>query len=293
MTRTGLNHPNRLSSCAALAMAIAAAHPLGAQESGASGAAHPPAIEDNSFFIEEAYNQEEGVVQHISTFMRFGVPLRTSDYGFTQEWPLGSQTHQLSLTLPYSWSGAYGGTGFGDTLLNYRYQLFGHDDWAAFAPRLSLVLPTGNEESRKPGVQVNLPASRRLNARLVAHANAGATFLPATGTRAYNVGASVIGLVTSKLNLMLEFASTFSSEPDERGRRTNDRETIVSPGLRYAINLGGLQIVPGLAVPFRHSGGRTSAGLFAYLSFEHPFKSSRAAEQADAERPTKDTHGGR
>jgi len=76
MTRTGLNHRNRLSLGAALAMALAAAHPLGAQESGASGAARPPAIEDNSFFIEEAYNQEEGVVQHISTFMRFGVPPR-------------------------------------------------------------------------------------------------------------------------------------------------------------------------------------------------------------------------
>jgi hypothetical protein len=269
-------------------MTIAAADPLGAQDGGASGAAWPPAIEDNSFFIEEAYNQEEGVVQHISTFMRFGVPLRTSDYGFTQEWPLGSQTHQLSVTLPYSWSGAPGGRGFSDTLLNYRYQLFGHDGWAAFAPRLSLVLPTGSEESRKPGVQVNLPASKRLNARLVAHANAGATFLPATETRVYNVGASVIGLLTPRLNLMLELVTTFTSEPDERGRRTSERETIVSPGLRYAINVGELQIVPGLAVPFRHAGGRTSTGVFAYLSFEHPFKSRRAAERVDAERPAKE-----
>ena len=275
-----------------LAMAIVAAHPLGARETGASGPARPPAIEDNSFFIEEAYNQEEGVVQHISTFMRLGAPLRTSNYGFTQEWPVGSQTHQLSVTLPYSWS-ASSGTGFGDTLLNYRYQLFGHDDWAAFAPRFSLVLPTGNQESRKPGVQVNLPGSRRLNAWLVAHANAGATYLPGTDTRAYNVGGSVIGLVTRNLNVMLEVSSTFTRERDDAGRRTRGRETIVSPGLRYAINVGGLQIVPGLAVPFRHAVGRTSTGLFAYLSFEHPFKSRAAAAQADAERPAKgDTHEG-
>ena len=34
----------------------------------------PPAIEDNSFFIEEAYNQERGVVQHVFTFARFDAP---------------------------------------------------------------------------------------------------------------------------------------------------------------------------------------------------------------------------
>jgi len=29
-----------------------------------------PPIQDNSFLIEEAYNQEAGVVQHVNTFMR-------------------------------------------------------------------------------------------------------------------------------------------------------------------------------------------------------------------------------
>ena len=53
------------------------------------------AIADNSFLIEEAYNQEAGVVQHISAWQR---SLRTAAwaYTFTQEWPVGSQTHQLS-----------------------------------------------------------------------------------------------------------------------------------------------------------------------------------------------------
>ncbi len=42
-------------------------------------------IQDNSFLIEEAYNQEAGVIQHISTFER---DLETHDwlYAFTQEW---------------------------------------------------------------------------------------------------------------------------------------------------------------------------------------------------------------
>lgn len=56
-------------------------------------------IQDNSFLVEEAYNQEAGVVQHIQSFMY----LRQSKewaYSFTQEWPLGDETHQLSYTVP-------------------------------------------------------------------------------------------------------------------------------------------------------------------------------------------------
>jgi hypothetical protein len=50
-------------------------------------------IQDNSFFIEEAYNQEPGVVQHI-----FNLPIdftnssREIAPSFTQEWPVFSQT---------------------------------------------------------------------------------------------------------------------------------------------------------------------------------------------------------
>src|SRR5262245_1643983 len=50
-------------------------------------------IRDNSFLIEEAYNQEPGVVQHIFTGSfglddRGGPRTRTWDLSFTQEWPL-------------------------------------------------------------------------------------------------------------------------------------------------------------------------------------------------------------
>ena len=73
-----------------------------------------PGIQDNSFFIEEAYNQEEGVVQHINSFLR----QHNGDwvYTFTQEWPLFSQQHQLSYTIPVQRLGSapHGGTGLGD-----------------------------------------------------------------------------------------------------------------------------------------------------------------------------------
>src|SRR5437773_10521171 len=51
------------------------------------------AIQDNSFLVEEAYNQEPRVVQHI-----FGMT-RDADHRwtgtFTQEWPAGGVEHQI------------------------------------------------------------------------------------------------------------------------------------------------------------------------------------------------------
>src|SRR6266542_5640641 len=82
-------------------------------------------IQDNSFLMEEAYNQEEGVVQHISTFQRSrgGAWLGS----LTQEWPVPKQTHQFSYTIPYArTSGDSASTAaLGDIALNYRYQLAG------------------------------------------------------------------------------------------------------------------------------------------------------------------------
>ena len=58
-------------------------------------------IQDNSFFIEEAYNQEPGVVQHIFNLaIDFTNGSREIAPSFTQEWPVFSQTHQFSYTIP-------------------------------------------------------------------------------------------------------------------------------------------------------------------------------------------------
>src|ERR1044071_8602709 len=83
-------------------------------------------IQDNSFFIEEAYNQEAGVVQHI-----FNLPIdftngsREIAPSFTQEWPVFSQTHQLSYTIPYVFTEDE--NGMEDMRLNYRLQAFMED----------------------------------------------------------------------------------------------------------------------------------------------------------------------
>jgi len=124
------------------------------------------AIEDNSYFIEEAYNQEDGVVQHINNGYYTMSPSKDFMYSFTQEWPVKSQKHQFSYTIGYSWLNSNEVNGTPDFLVNYRYQLTGHDDFITLAPRFSVILPTGSEKKGLGngvwGYQLNLPMSKRL-----------------------------------------------------------------------------------------------------------------------------------
>ena len=234
---------------------------LGAAQQG------PPPIADNSFLIEEAYNQEAGVVQHISAFHR---SLRTAawTYTFTQEWPVVVQRHQLSLTLPVERIGGGGATvtGIGDIALNYRYQLVGGEGAVAVAPRLSLVTPTGSEAkglgSGAFGVQLNLPISVTLAPRFVAHGNAG--WSTTAGADEYGLGASVVWLTGPTFNVLVEAVWSRAEGGGEA--------LVLNPGVRWAHNFAsGLQIVPGIAIPVFFGEDDENVGIFFYLSFEHPF----------------------
>ena len=243
-------------------------------------------IADNSFLIEEAYNQEAGVVQHISALLwrrDAGAWL----YTFTQEWPLFSQRSQASFTVPVQRSGGAGSvTRVSDVALNYRYQLAGVAGGVAVAPRLTLLLPTGREETATGsgglGVQVNLPVSAALGPRLVAHGNAGATVTPAArnvlGDRAtataVNLGGSMIWLARPALNLLVEVAWTRSRAVTGPGATAPSEEWLVIPGVRGALDFaGGLQVVPGIGFPIGVGPSQGDAAVFFYLSFEHSFRS--------------------
>jgi len=260
-----------LRLCVCLSVSASAASTSSAQEP----------IRDNSFLIEEAYNQEAGVVQHVNAFLR---PRSGGEwlYAFTQEWPVGSERHQLSFTLPVQHLS--GLTRVGDVALNYRYQLAGPGGRLAVAPRVSLFLPTGDHEQRVGagawGVWVNLPASVTLGSRLVTHWNAGAAVTPSakdplgqTATiRVYNLGGSAIWLIRPAFNLVVEAVWVRGEEVTAPGTTVAREEFLINPGIRWAHDFSsGLQIVPGIAFPIGVGASRGDQSVFLYLSFEHPF----------------------
>jgi len=238
---------------------------LAVRPSGGPAAAQSP-IADNSFLIEEAYNQEAGVVQHISAWQR---ALRAAPwtFTFTQEWPLGTQTHQLSYTVPFQRTESPDrNAGFGDVGVNYRYQLASSDRFA-IAPRLSLLLPTGSETrglgGGSFGGQFNLPLSARVGSSLVTHWNAGLSAIPDVTT--YSLGASVIWLAHPVFNILCEVAWSEQS--------SGGRSLVLNPGVRWAHNFAsGLQIVPGVAYSIGLGPSRAERAAFVYLSFEHRFR---------------------
>ncbi len=243
-------------------------------------------IQDNSFLVEEAYNQEPGVVQHISSATRLW---NSKDwaYSFTQEWPVpGAARHQLSYTAVVTNSGAFGSAGVGDTLLNYRYQVLGNGETrVAFAPRLSLIVPTGAARFGRgyggTGVQANLPLSAVVNRRFVTHWNVGSTLVPRARdgfgdrafTTAYNLAQSTVWLARPNFNVLVETAWTGYESVVGKNQTQRAHSLIINPGIRWAHNFkSGLQIVPGVAMPIGVGPSAGEHGLLLYLSFEHPWR---------------------
>lgn len=248
-------------------------------------------IQDNSFLLEEAYNQEPGVIQHISTFNR-SAQTGAWAYSFTEEWPVLGQTHQASVTFTYAGLQGSNASGVGDLALNYRWQAVGNGETPmALAPRLTLLVPTGDASrglsTGGAGLQVNLPLSVMLSDHFVTHANIGGTIIPSArgSSGAYGelttfaVGQGLVWLAHPRLNFLVELLYTSTEIGLPAGRERTETLT-VNPGLRGAINfVNGLQVVPGIAVPIGIGPSRGEKGLFFYLSFEHPF--SVAGPQAE------------
>jgi len=241
-------------------------------------------IQDNSFLVEESYNQEEGVVQHINLFTR---ERGTGDWvaTFTQEWPVGGIRHQLSYTIPVARLDD-GARKLADVALNYRYQLVGSGETkVAIAPRFSVYLPTGSYHdgsgSGSVSWQTLVPVSWVVSPSWVVHANVGATYRPgerdAEGDRAavwaWNVGASAVFTGSRLFEPLLEVVYSRDRIVIGTGRTVADPVFLISPGLRWAWNFrSGLQVVPGFAVPVGFGPSRGSRQVLLYLSFEHPFR---------------------
>ncbi len=294
-----MKHPHAiLVSMTFTATLVVAVQVARAQDEG------PKHISDNSFLIEEAYNQEPGVVQHIfnwfPTWDHTNGEHREFQFLYVMELPIGSQTHQFSFTpmnFVHFVDEPDGGPeveegGWGDTFLNYRYQLSMDDPCSlrpAISPRFSVILPTGDEDrglgTGEVGYQFNLPISKELE-RFAFHFNAGTTIFPDASVElagggdspgrdlnGYNVGASAIWLATYDINFLLEFVTFWDEELDDVGNVDDTTTVLLNPGVRGALYTGDeIQWVAGVGLPIGLSDDAPDIGVFIYMSVEHNFR---------------------
>jgi hypothetical protein len=273
-----------------LVLGLAVAWPAAAvaqQQPGAASSARPFEILDNSFLVEEAYNQEAGIFQNI-----FGVVRAEGGQwaaSFTQEWPAPSLRHQLSYTLVFDNDSGAGH--IGDVGINYRYQLrTGEGGGTAVSPRVSLLLRPRREhslESARVGLELNLPASRQVD-DIFLHGNVGVRMYPQVESSVFPspvelqaphdvalvnpfLAGSAILRVKPMLHLMFESVVLFEERIVRRATTTRETTVILSPGTRFGWNFGEQQLVLGAAVPFERASGDTNAGVLGYASWELPF----------------------
>jgi len=257
----------------------------------------PREITDNSFLVEEAYNQEDGFVQHINMLTRSNGGEWA--YSFTEEWPASGLAHQLSYSIPVVRAEDTGDrTLLGDIVLNYRYQLAGGLEGPfSCSPRLTAILPTGDASKGSGtgglGLQALIPVSFRIGDRLAVHANLGATFTRHARTPegrhdalwSYNAGASLVFFASHDANLMLEAVWTRGPSFSTHGAKEWSDQILLSPGLRWAFDFESeLQIVPGIGFPIGIGRSRGDRSVLLYLSFEHLFGTRSAAPGPPANR---------
>jgi hypothetical protein len=226
-------------------------------------------IADNSFLVEEAFNQEPRIFQNIFAVRRTRGGIW--DGTFTQEWPLASQTHQLSFAVPFLVGG--GASAFGEIALNYRWQAsLDEGRWPAISPRITLLLPTSEE--RRPlgfsgtGLQVNLPVSKELG-WVIVHGNLGATWFNET-TVPFAAGSLIWGL-RPMFHPMLEVTTEWTHVDAKSSSSGRDTTVTVLPGFRTGWNFGDQQVVLGFGIPMTR-GAEHDNGALVYFSYELPFR---------------------
>lgn len=246
-------------------------------------------LQSNGFLVEGAYLQEEGEVQHTFTFAR----ARGGEWSsaFAQEWPLWSEKHQLSISLPARL--AAGETearrGVGDAEIEYSYALVGSTRTrVTISPSFALLLPTGSVSRELGagglGVGARLPVSVMLTKNLQSNTSVGASYTRRArngeGERAavkgFEVGQSFAWLARERFNLLVETVWERSEHVVGDGLKEHEDELLVSPGVRWAHKFrNGLTLIPGVAVPVGVGPSRGERGVFFYLAIEHSFKKER------------------
>lgn len=254
-----------------------------------------PRLQGASFLLEDANNQADGIVEHVLTFARTSGASGWT-LGVTEEWPAGGVSNQLSLQVPWIRPETATGTsssGPGDVTIGYRRQLGGGDrKWAA-APRVSLLLPTGDPAAGTGaggvGLQLGFPLTLAFGEKIVTHTNVFATATLDARTPAgshgdllaLGVGQGVVWNLHPRVNVTLESVWTRSRGfgPEPAGSSVPTSTWVVSPGVQVMVDLpGGFPVVPGIAFPVGVGPSRGEHGVVLFLGIQHALR--RAAPSA-------------
>ena len=218
------------------------------------------AIEDNSFLLEEAYNQKKDEYQFIHYYQ--SSKEGEQEYFFQLEAPLTHETHQLSFDFSYLRPSEIPEFTVSDTQLNYRYQAMKINEHM-LTERLTLVIPTGSERydsgSGEYAFSFMQSATFPLGERYMNHWNLGATIYP-HATTGITAGTSIVYLYKDDLNFLAETLIETDHE--------SDTSFYLNPGFRFALDGEKGQLVPGIAFPFQYTENKIFPGVFVYLSVE-------------------------
>jgi hypothetical protein len=241
-------------------------------------------IEDNSFLLEEAYNQEWGVYQFIQKYQSFEMA-NTYDYTFESEIPITDKVHQFSYEIPFARSEENRPGAVGDIILNYRWQLFNRDGFI-LADRFGLILPTGQVDNGAGtgvyGFEFMKSATVTLSDYWINHWNFGFSVLPNGKIQDiekrrtlsdFTAGTSLIYLLTDHFNILLEGLLESEQSINEDGSKKAETSFTINPGFRFAMDFDWkeTQIVPGISFPTELLNGPTEHGVLFYLSIEPKF----------------------
>jgi hypothetical protein len=205
-----------------------------------------------------------------------------------QEWPLFSEKHQVSFSLPADLlvKRPDGNRGVGDFTLEYSYFLLGNNESRiTVSPGVGVSLPTGSVTKGLgvggAGALVKLPISVMLIRRFASNSTVEFGYVPSAKNtegdqfhlRNYEVGQSFVWFARPKFNVLVEAVWERSRATNGGGFKEIESDAFVSPGVRWAhVFQNGVSIIPGVAVPIGVGPSRGHRSLFFYFAVEHRFK---------------------
>ncbi len=240
-------------------------------------------LEDNSFLLEEAYNQKPGEFQFIQGYRSFH---SGKEYHFISdgEMALGSEKHQFSYQITRLKEEVDHGS-FGDTTLNYRIQSVNELDFL-MAHRFGLILPSGSVKENSgygvTGFKYVQASSFLLSDEWDNHWNLLFTHYPEAKVKfsdkrrtlnEYGISSSLVYHWKENLNFLLEGIYEAHEKLNFKNQKKYDYHFILNPGVRTAIDLSWkeTQTAPGISFPVRYQEDQIDHGVVLYLSIEPKF----------------------